>query len=130
MIGRGGDYIFIGATVLLTVYGQLALKWRMDRELSLPAEFGPALQRLLLLLLDPIVASSFIAAFVASLTWMAAMTRFQLSYAYPFTSLSFVLVLMISTTALGETFSWGKALGVALIVAGVVVTFLQFPREG
>lgn len=130
MIGRAGDYLFIAATVVLTVYGQLALKWRLDREPALPSGFGPALTRLLLLLFDPVVASSFVAAFVASLAWMAAMTRFQLSYAYPFTSLSFVFVLLISTSVLGETFTWGKAIGVVLIFVGVIVTFVQLPARG
>lgn len=121
MTNRLSDYLYIVATIVLTVYGQLALKWRMDRSGELPDGFPAAFRHIFMLLFDPVVASTFFAAFLASLAWMAAMTRFQLSYAYPFTSLNFVLVLLISTSMLGETFTWSKAIGVTLIVVGTVV---------
>lgn len=74
------------------------------------------------LFLDPWLLSGFAAAFVASLFWMAAMTRFELSFAYPFMSLSFVLVFFLSVFIFGEAFTWGKVLGLALIIAGIIVT--------
>ena len=73
------------------------------------------------MLVDPVVLSSFGAAFLASLAWMAALTRFELSYAYPFMSLSFVLVLAMSVAFLGETLTLNKVLGVVLIGIGTVV---------
>jgi multidrug transporter EmrE-like cation transporter len=121
MTHRWIDYIFILATVALTVYGQLILKWRMDQLGGLPAGFGGGLRYLFGLLMDPIIVSSFVAAFVASLAWMAAMTRFELSYAYPFTSLNFVIVLVLSVWLLGETLTVHKFIGVALIVVGTLV---------
>jgi uncharacterized membrane protein len=52
---------------------------------------------------------------------MAALSRFDLNYAYPFMSLSFVLVLILSSWLLGEPLTLARALGVTLIVAGTVV---------
>jgi uncharacterized membrane protein len=49
------------------------------------------------------------------------MTRFELSYAYPFTSLNFVLVLAMSVWLLDEQLNLYKVAGVALIVLGTVV---------
>ena len=49
------------------------------------------------------------------------MTRFELSYAYPFMSLSFVFVLVLSVAFLGETLALNKVFGVALIGIGTVV---------
>ena len=120
-VQRWLDYSFILGMILLTVYGQLILKWRMDQVGAMPSGFLPGLRHLLLLLLDPFVVSSFAAAFVASLAWMAAMTRFELSYAYPFTSLNFVLVLALSVWLLDEQLNLYKVAGVALIVLGTVV---------
>lgn len=121
MTAGTAGYGLVAATLLLTVYGQVALKWRMDQMGPLPDGAGPALKRLFIILFDPVIASTFVAAFAASLAWMAALTRFELSRVYPFTSLNFVLVLLISVLLLGESFDWSKAIGVALIVLGTIV---------
>lgn len=121
MSARWLDYFFIFATIALTVFGQLILKWRMDQLGPLPMGIGGGLRHILGLLIDPVVLSSFGAAFLASLAWMAALTRFELSYAYPFMSLSFVFVLVLSIAFLGETLTLNKVIGVALIGIGTVV---------
>lgn len=121
MMSRAGDAMFVLATILLTVYGQVALKWRMDRIADLPQGGTSKLWRLIVLLFDPVIASTFVAAFVAGLAWMVAVTRFDLSRIYPLTSLSFVLVLLLSAAFLGERLDWPKIIGVALIVIGTIV---------
>jgi uncharacterized membrane protein len=52
---------------------------------------------------------------------MAAMTKFNLSYAYPFMSLNFVLVLVLSVWLLSEPVTLQKVIGIGLIVLGTVV---------
>jgi len=49
------------------------------------------------------------------------MTKFDLSHAYPFMSLNFVVVLLLSGWLLSEPFTFQKAFGVGLIVLGTVV---------
>jgi uncharacterized membrane protein len=119
---RWTDYLFIAGCLVFTVYGQMVLKWRMDQLGALP-EGGTwvVLKHLVRLVFDPVIFSSFVAAFAASLAWMAAMTKFELSYAYPFTALNFVAVLLLSVAFLGEALNWQKALGIGLIVVGTVV---------
>ena len=80
-----------------------------------PAGVGGGLRHLLWLLIDPVIFSTFVAAFFASLAWMAAMTRFELSYAYPFTSLNFAAVLLLSAALLGDL---GHALDEDVLVCG------------
>lgn len=116
------NYVYILGTILFTVYGQIILKWRMQLYKDLPSGLIDKFYFMLKLLLDPFILSGFIAAFVASLFWMIAMTKFEISYAYPFTSLSFVLVFIISIFLFGETISIGKVAGLLLIVLGVIVT--------
>lgn len=115
------DYLYIFATIILTVYGQLMLKWRIAKFGPLPTELLEKLKFLLSLLLDPVIFSGFIAAFLASLAWMAAMTKFELSHAYPFMSLNFVVVLLLSGWLLNEPITVQKTVGVSLIVLGTVV---------
>jgi len=118
---RTWDYLYIVATIAFTVYGQLILKWRITSFGPLPVDFMEKLRFLISLLLDPMILSGFAAAFLASLAWMAAMTRFDLSHAYPFMSLNFVVVLLLSGWLLSEPITFQKTLGVGLIVLGTVV---------
>jgi multidrug transporter EmrE-like cation transporter len=66
--------------------------------------------------------SNFEAAFAVSLFWMAAMTQFELSFAYPFMSLTFVLALLLSGARFGESMSFGKIVGMLLIISGICTT--------
>lgn len=114
-------YFYIALTILFTVYGQLILKWQVSQAGCLPTGTGAKIGFLFGLLLNPWIVSGFLAAFLASLCWMAAMTKFNLSHAYPFMGLSFVLVLVGSGIFFGEAVTPMKIIGTALIVLGIVV---------
>jgi uncharacterized membrane protein len=59
-------------------------------------------------------------AFGAQLfNWMRVLARADLSFAQPFTALSYITVLAISTRSLHESLSTSKMFGVALILLGV-----------
>lgn len=115
------NHLYIIGTVLFTVYGQLILKWRIGNYGALPSPLSEKILFLARLLADGYIISGFIAAFVASLFWMAAMTKFDLNYAYPFMSLNFVMVLFLSGWLLGEPITLQRTLGVGMIVLGTVV---------
>lgn len=115
-------YLYIAGTILFTVYGQLILKWRVNKYGSLPIDLVDKITFLLKLLLDPFVLSGFIAAFVASIFWMAAMTKFDISFAYPFMSLSFVSVFVLSVLLFKEPVTLYKILGLGIIVVGIIIT--------
>lgn len=114
------SYLFIALTVLLTVYGQVVLKWQVGLNPAATIENLNS-RALIALLLNPWVLSAFGAAFGASLFWMAAIGRMPLSKAYPFTALSFPLVAAISVWAFREGMDWHKIAGTTLIIAGVIV---------
>jgi uncharacterized membrane protein len=73
------------------------------------------------LLLKPWVITALAASFLSGIAWMMAMTKFELSYAFPFVGLNFVLVLAASFLFLNETISIAKLVGATFIVIGVVV---------
>jgi multidrug transporter EmrE-like cation transporter len=120
-MGRGIDYLYIVGTILLTVYGQVIVKWQVNLAGALPADMQERIWFLVRLVFNPWIISSFLAAFLAALCWMAAMTKFHLSYAYPFMSLSFVLVLIVSAMVFHEAVTLPKIVGVGLIMLGIVV---------
>ena len=115
------SYALVFATVLLTVYGQIVIKWQVLAAGAFPATTAEQMWFLLRLLVNPWVISALAAALAAALTWMAAMTELELSHAYPFMSLAFILVLVLSAWFFHEPVSWQKLAGLALICAGIVV---------
>lgn len=117
-------YLYIFATLFFTVYGQLILKWRLVKlDFNLPkGGLFDKLWALLKIIFDPLIFSGFASAFIASLFWMAAMTKFQITEAYPFMSLAPAIVFLLGVWLLNETFTWGKLIGLILIMIGIVVT--------
>ena len=115
------NYLYVLMTVALTVYGQIVIKWQVLKAGAMPIETAEKLKFLLHLVLNPWVLSAFLAAFLASVTWMAAMTKLQLSHAYPFMSLAFVLVIMLSNFFFGEPITVLKVAGIVLVVAGLAI---------
>lgn len=118
------NYLYILGTLVFTVYGQLILKWRLSK-LGFVLPSGNIVGKLLALvklIFDPLIFSGFVAAFIASLFWMAAMSKFEITYAYPFMSLAPALVFLLGVLFLGEVFTIGKFLGLLLIMVGIIVT--------
>jgi multidrug transporter EmrE-like cation transporter len=114
-------YLWVGATIALTVYGQLVFKWRMSRAPEFPGELGARIGYILGLATDPWIVSVYVAALLASVAWGGALRKFELSYAYPFMSLSFVGVLLLSVAVFDERITVSKVVGLVLIVAGLIV---------
>jgi len=113
-------YVYIFITIVLTVYGQLIVKWQVNLAGPFPASNGDKILFLGKLLINPWVMSSMAAALLAGIAWMAALTQLNLSFAYPFMGLTFVLVLLLSAVFFQEPLTWTNILGVTLIVAGII----------
>lgn len=117
-------YLYILGTLFFTVYGQLILKWRIGKLNFFLPESGiiDKFTSLIKLIFDPFIFSGFVSAFIASMFWMAAMTKFEITQAYPFMSLAPAIVFLLGVWLLNETFTWGKVIGLVLIMVGVVIT--------
>ena len=119
------SYVYVLLTVVFTVTGQMIIKWRTGQLGTLPQGFVPKISFLLHCLLDPYILAGFVAAFFASLMWIAAMTRLDLSQAYPFVTAGLTLLtVMGGIYILGEPLTTQKIAGVGLICAGVVAMSL------
>lgn len=115
------NYLYVFLTIIFTVYGQLIIKWQVLKSSGLPITKTGKIFYLFHLLLNPWILSGFLAAFLASLTWISAMTKLELSEAYPFMSLTFVFVLILSSIFFHETITMPKLIGLGLIVSGVII---------
>lgn len=115
------SYLYIFITIFLTVYGQCVIKWQVMKAGTLPDAFIAKISFMWQLLLNVWIISGLMAAFLASLTWMAAMTKLPLGHAYPFVSLSFVLVVLLSSILFNESITPLKIAGLAFIMFGVLI---------
>ena len=117
-------YLYIFGTLFFTVFGQILLKWRLNTLCFTIPEGGliKVMASFVKLLIDPYIIAGFVSAFIASIFWMAAMTKFEITEAYPFMSLAPALVFLVGVLFLGETFTIGKVLGLVIIAIGIFVT--------
>ncbi len=114
-------HIYIAITIILTVYGQLVIKWQV---VEMKTTSGGLSQKILFILscfANPWILSGLAGAFFAAVAWMLAMTRFELSYAYPFTSLGFVGVTVFSMVFLHESLNLNTIVGTTFVIIGLII---------
>jgi drug/metabolite transporter (DMT)-like permease len=111
--------VYILSSVLLGAVGQILLKKGM-------ASMGPltlTLNQLLPLLwrmgTNPYVFGGLAIYVSGTVFWLVALSRVELSYAYPFASLSYVLMLIASWLLFSEQISVVRLLGTVVIGLGV-----------
>lgn len=114
-------WLMVAATVLLTSYGQLVIKWQANSYQATSLGWFGKLPVVFQLLLQPWVISAFVAAFGASLCWMLAVSRLELSRAYPFMALNFLIVCIAAVPLFGEVFTLSKAIGLATVIVGLII---------
>jgi multidrug transporter EmrE-like cation transporter len=115
-------YLLIALTVLLNCSANLALKWQVGRDAAAGGERAWWLQ-----LLRPGVIAAAMVACLAMASWILVLRRLPLTVAYPFTSISYVILLLAGCALFHEPLTAPKAVGVALIVVGVAVSCLGAP---
>ena len=115
------DHSYIASTILFTVYSQLIIRWQVSQAGALPVDSISRVQFFVNLFSNPWVLSSIFATLFAGVSWMLAMTRFEISYAYPWVSLNFVLVPIFGFFLFDESFNFAKVLGTILVIVGIVI---------
>ena len=114
-------WLMVAATVVLTSYGQLVIKWQASVYTPTASGLMGKLPPVIQLLVQPWVISAFAAAFAASLCWMLAVSRLELSKAYPFMALNFLIVCIAAIPLFGETLTTAKIAGLAIVIVGLIV---------
>ncbi len=68
---------------------------------------------------------------ISMLSWMFALTKYELSFAYPFLGITYVLVYLgaVYWDQIGEQLSWQRTAGIVLILTGVVFVNYQNSKQ-
>lgn len=115
------SYVYVACTILFMVYAQVVIKWQVTAAGAVPAGAADQLWYIAKLLVNPWIVSALAASFLAALAWMAALSKLDLSHAYPFMSLAFALVTVASAFLFHEPVTGPKIAGIALICIGIIV---------
>lgn len=105
-------YLLILVPILLIAVGQTSAK----HGALLTGEGAPAW--------NPFIVAGYAILIVRGLVWVRILKNIELSFAYPFISLSYIIVLAISHRFFGETITFNQYAGTALITAGVILVGL------
>ncbi|MCK5535355.1 MAG: hypothetical protein KAI79_00935 [Bacteroidales bacterium] len=121
------SHLYIFLTIAFAVSSQLIIKWKMsafsfDDYDTVADKFIFAFS----MLFNPYIIASLLLTLLSGLSWMIAMTKFDISYAYPFTTLGFILIFLFSVLLFQEPVTWQKIIGLILIVSGIIVTSRSF----
>jgi drug/metabolite transporter (DMT)-like permease len=103
------------------VAGQLALKMGTTRVGAAAIQASGPVSTLITAFRSPLVWLGLALYGLGALAWILVLTRMDLSLAYPFLALNFVLIAIVSRLFLGETIPalrWG---GIAVICLGILL---------
>lgn len=106
------------SAVFLGAAGQIIMKRGMQIYGEVSA--GSVWRQLVPILKVPHVTLGLFCYAVSAVLWIAVVSKFDLSLAYPMVSVAYVVVVVASWLLFGEKLSAVRLAGLALIVAGVV----------
>ena len=107
--------------VLLNSYGALIIKHEINKKGKIDiSSIKSGTVFFLELFRSPFVLSGFIAIFASAFVWMAALSRMDISLAYPAAvGLNFLVVVGIAILFFGEPLQVNKIIGILLILASI-----------
>jgi len=126
MMDEGKGKSVLIATILLSVVlaagAQIVLKIGMERVTDVSGVFSPtSIDSLKSAAATPLVWLGLLLFGLSALVWLAVLSRASLSFAYPFASLTYVIILFYGRFIADEPVSAARWGGVALIVAGILL---------
>jgi glycosyltransferase involved in cell wall biosynthesis/multidrug transporter EmrE-like cation transporter len=115
---------FILISVGLAAVAQLTLKHGMNQVTQhgeIPLDLGRPVDVLRRIVLNASVWAGLATFVLSAAVWLIVLSRASLSFAYPFASLTYVLILVFDRFVLKEPVSSLRYAGVALIIAGLLL---------
>jgi len=112
--------IAIIIAIIVGVAGQILIKNALNSIEKLDFSTG-AVSTYIRIFSEPYVMIGAATYIISIFFWIYGLSKVDLSYAYPFLALSYVLILVGSWYFLGESISTLRIIGVLIICAGVLI---------
>ena len=114
------NILLILLSVSLNAAAQILMRWGMLRvgEVSLAQSLVTALPRMISNVFLWLAMASY---GISIVTWMVVLSRVEVSYAYAFSSLGFILVAIIGALILKEPIPAQRVAGIAVVCIGIII---------
>jgi multidrug transporter EmrE-like cation transporter len=109
------------SSVVLAAVAQLTLKHGVDQVTASSGALGVSSESLRDIVTTPAVWAGLLLFGLSAVVWLAVLSRTSLSFAYPFASLTYVLILLADRFVLDQEVPALRYAGVAFIVVGIVL---------
>lgn len=110
---------YVLVSVFLTVIAQLSFKRAVQR--SEITEKQKLLWSMMRLLFGRYVFFGFLMYGISTIFWLIALSKLELSYAFPFISLALVLTCVFGAMFFKERLSFYRKLGIGIICIGILL---------
>jgi uncharacterized membrane protein len=110
--------VIIIIAIIFAAFGQVSWKLGMNQAGQLAALNFTTLSAVLL---NPYVLLGFVMYALSTIFWLIALSKKELSFVYPFISLTYVLVLVLSSLVLKEDIGINKIAGTLAIIIGLII---------
>lgn len=119
--------IFLMAAVVFAAAGQVLFKKGMllMGNISLAGNFLHVVKTTLSIVFSPVVFIGLVLYALSTILWLFALSKTTLNYAYPFTTLTFILVMAASFFLLSEPFPVNRVIGGAVVCLGVIICSIK-----
>jgi drug/metabolite transporter (DMT)-like permease len=111
--------VYIIISVVGGAVGQILLKKGMNDLGEVTLSLQSMIQITWKMLTNPYVFIGLFIYFLSVIFWLAALSRVELSYAYPFASFSYIIMFLASWLLLNETITPMRILGTLVVGIGV-----------
>ena len=114
--------VLIALLLLFDTFAQLAFKIAVTQLGEFPTQNVSVIWYYCLqLAINLYVIGGVLALILALFTWLTLISKVDLSFAHPMTSLAYATIPLAGTFFLHEPLHWTQMVGIALIVIGVIV---------
>lgn len=113
-------------SVTLSALAQISLKYGMSSPaIQTGLEQSSAIQKLFFIVFtNPYILIGFLMYIGGAMLWLFVLAKLDVSMAYPYIGLGFIITMLFGALLLGETLSLSRVIGTLLVVGGVTLISL------
>lgn len=114
-------FIFVIITVFLNAASQLLLKVGISRVGKVSFDAANITKLVIGALTNGYIMLGLITMTISMVTHILSLSRFDVSFVFPFISFAYIIVAVWGVVFLGEQFNMTRYIGIAVILAGTII---------